>query len=549
MCRFESGLGHERNHLTESNENISNGSAEEAPLAGAEGIIPQTPQAGNYLLPISRRIQFTRAALAGLAAGSVAVLFQLSLDVAERGRIALLQEMQAFPAWGWSVLPVIAAALSGIAGYLTEHYAPAASGSGIPHIRAVLARKRTIEWRRLLPVKFIGGVLGLGAGLSLGREGPTVQMGACVGEGISEKLKLDSRSKRNLIASASGAGLGAAFNAPLAGFIFVIEELQRELSPLTFVSALIASVTAVAVSRIFTGQLPSFHIRNYPLPPLTALPLFALMGLVAGYAGVLFNRTLLLAVRRSHRLPWPLWKKAATAGFVTGLVGWFLPDALGGGHRIAESILRGELTSPHLIWFFLALLVGKFFLTMLGYSSGVPGGIFAPLLVLGAIIGQLFGQVSVVLFPSAGATPAAYAVVCMAAMFTSIVRAPLTGIVLILEMTGNQEQLFALILACLIAYLVAEHTRDIPIYDALLDLDLEKDKSGSSGENEEPHVMLVTVHSHSAMDGIAIRDLKLPKGCLLISIRRGAHHELIAKPDLVLMAGDLVLAILPPSQS
>ncbi len=433
---------------------------------------------GNYLLDVSRRAHFMRAAAVGLLAGGVAVAFQLSLDVFENGRIALLTAIRNFPVWGWSILPILCATCGATAGYLTERFSPAAAGSGIPHIRAVLAGKRALNWRQIFPVKFIGGVLALGSGFSLGREGPTVQLGASAGAAFSDILKLDAHSKKNLIASAAGAGLGAAFNAPLAGFIFVIEELQREISSLTLVSALIASVIAVAVSRIFTGQLPSFHIQNYALPPLMSLPLFAVMGLVAGYAGVFFNRTLIWSVKASRRTHLPTWKKAAIVGAITGLAAWWLPDALGGGHRIAESILRGDFTSGSFTLFLFFLLAGKFILTMLGYSSGIPGGIFAPLLVLGAIIGQLFGHVSAVMFPSVGTTPAAYAVVCMAAMFTSIVRAPLTGIVLILEMTGNQEQLFALCLTCLVAYLVAEHARCEPIYDSLLELDLAGDTSG-----------------------------------------------------------------------
>ncbi len=327
---------------------------------------------GNYLLNVNRQAHFMRAAVVGSLAGAVAVVFQLSLNAAESGRIALLAEMRNFPAWGWTILPILCGACGALAGYLTEHYAPAAAGSGIPHIRAVLAGKRQLNWRNILPVKFIGGVIALGSGFSMGREGPTVQLGASAGAAISDTLKLDPHSKRNLIASAAGAGLGAAFNAPLAGFIFVIEELQREISPMTLVSALIASVIAVAVSRIFTGQLPSFHIQNFSLPPLTALPLFAIMGLVAGYAGVLFNRTLIWSVKASQRTQLPTWKKAAIAGAITGLAGWVLPDALGGGHRIAESILRGDFTSGSFTLFLFALLLGKFVLTMLGYSSGIP---------------------------------------------------------------------------------------------------------------------------------------------------------------------------------
>jgi len=438
--------------------------------------ISHEPGEGNYLLGVSRRIHFTRAAAVGLMAGATVVAFSLSYQSAEFGRISLLHWLHQYPWWGWAVLPVIAASCGGLAGYLVERFAPAASGGGVAHIRAVLAGKRTLNWKQILPVKFIGSVLTLGSGFSVGNEGPSVHMAACAGEAFTDWSKLEGHSKRSLMASAAGAGLGAAFNAPLAGFIFTIEELQRDLSPLTIVSALIASVVSVALSRVLTGQLPSFHIRDYPLPPLTALPLFAVMGIFAGYAGVAYNRGLIWSVKFSRRTGLPIWKKGAIAGAIMGLAGWWLPDALGSGHRIAESVLRGDYTSGNIVGFLVILLVGKYVLTMIGYSSGVPAGIFAPLLVLGAIIGQLFGHVSALMFPSIGTTPAAYAVVCMAAMFTAIVRAPLTGIVLILEMTGNQEQLFALILSCLVAYLVAEHARCEPIYDSLLNLELKRDQ-------------------------------------------------------------------------
>ena len=430
---------------------------------------------GNFLLGVSRQVHFTRAAVVGLLAGGVVTAFTVSYEMMDRARAALLGTLHDYPWWGWLVLPAIGASFGALSGWITTRFAPAAGGGGVPHIRAVIQKKRTLHWHPLLAVKFFASLLALGGGFSVGPEGPAVEMGGASGAAVADTLKLSSHSRRNLIASAAGAGLGAAFNAPLAGFVFVIEELQREISSLTLVSALIASVVSVAVSRIFTGQLPSFHIRDYPLPPLTSLPLFAIMGIVAGYAGVAYNRTLIWGVKKSRGMKYPLWQKCAVVGGFTGLVGWWLPDALSDGHSFAEGILRGNFSSGNFTEFLFLILIGKFVLTMMGYSSGISGGLFAPLLVLGAIIGQLFGHISSVLFPGVGTTPAAYAVVCMAAMFTSIVRAPLTGIVLILEMTGNQEQLFALILTCLVAYLVAEHTRTEPIYDDLLELDLKSD--------------------------------------------------------------------------
>ncbi len=432
----------------------------------------QVHPGSDNVLGIRRRDQFIHSAIIGVLVGGVAVLFQLSLDFVETARISLLGSLKSYPTFGWLVLPIILGAVAGLGGFLTQKFAPEASGSGIPHVKAVLLNIRELNWKKLLPVKFFAGLMSIGAGLSLGREGPTVQMGAAIGKGASEYLHTGKHATKRLISAAAGAGLSAAFNAPLAGFIFVIEELQKELSPLTFGSAFISCVTAVAINRIFTGQLPSFHIRGYPIPPLTALPLFALMGLVSGYAGIAFNKILIAAVRRSRKLTIPTWIKTASMGVLAGVIAWWLPEAIGGGHRTAESILQGKFASSDVIAFLLILFVVKFGFTILSYSTGAPGGIFAPLLVLGAIIGLIFGQLSGLFFPELGTTPAAFAVVGMAAMFTSIVRAPLTGIVLILEMTGNQEQLFVLILACLISYLVAEHSGNKPIYESLMEEDL-----------------------------------------------------------------------------
>jgi len=328
-----------------------------------------------------RQYHFLRAAIVGLLAGMAAVLFQAALFYTEGFRYTLLSWLRAFPTWGWIVLPIIGAVMGGLAGFITSKYAPETSGSGIPHVKAVLLQLRPMRWQRILPVKFIGGILAIGAGFSLGREGPTVQMGAGVGKMLSQLLNVPKRSRSQLVAAGAGAGLAAAFNAPLAGFIFTIEELQREMSPLTYGTALIAAVVGDIVTRTFTGQLPSFHISGYPIPPLAALPLFAVLGVLCGVMGVLFNRSLLRSLRLSHSLKrWPAWRRAALVGVIVGLLAWWLPSSIGGGHSTAELVLRGQsytllaghMTLLKLVGFLSLLLVVKFVLTIISYSTGDP---------------------------------------------------------------------------------------------------------------------------------------------------------------------------------
>lgn len=452
------------------------------------------------------------------------MLFQFFLFQIEELRNSLIVQLKLYPQWGWAILPVLSAILGGLAAWGTARTAPEAAGSGIPHIKGVLLNVRELNWRRVLPVKFMGGLLAIGGGFSLGREGPTVQMGASAGDMVCDALKIKGRDRQSMIACGAGAGLAAAFNAPLSGFLFVIEELQREFSSTTYGTTFIAAVSAGAVARFATGQLPSFHVNSFPIPPLSALPLFGVLGLVAGLFGVLINKGILRASdifpKISVSKP---WIKGAIVGAIVGYTAWWLPGAVGGGHSTAEWLLNGTDMSRHGIILLVLLLGAKYILTILSYSTGVPGGFFAPILLMGATLGMLVGQIAGYFFPVLINTPAAFAVVGMGATFVAVTRAPLTGIALILEMTASQEQLFALLFACLIAYLVAELFRTKPIYDALLEHDLTKAGYGQTDEGKSSVIELIVEEgSHLVERGVA--EVEWPVGVLLVMIHRGGKE-------------------------
>ena len=240
-----------------------------------------------------RRRLFPRAMLVGLLAGGAAVLFRWALEYGDALRDRLLVWVHQYPMWGW-LLPMVVGALgAGCAVSLVRFIAPEAAGSGIPHLKAVLARLRSLRWHVVLPVKFVGGALGIGSGLALGREGPTVQMGGALGAAVSQWLKVTPRERQTLIAAGAGAGLAAAFNAPLAGLIFVLEEVQRHFAPTVFGATFVAALIADVMTRLCTNQLPVFHVESLPTPPLMALPAFLGLGVLTGLLGIVFNRSLL----------------------------------------------------------------------------------------------------------------------------------------------------------------------------------------------------------------------------------------------------------------
>lgn len=487
-----------------------------------------------------RRWIFPRAALVGVFAGIAALLFRAALTGADVFRNGLIAWAHGMPLLGW-VFPVGFAVLgAALSVAMTRRYAPEASGSGIPHLEAVLRRFRKLEWKRVLPVKFFGGLLAIGSGLALGREGPTVQMGGAVGDAVSRWLKVSEKERLTLISAGAAAGLSAAFNAPLSGLMFVLEEVRRDFHPVVFGAAFLAAAIADIIARIGLGQFSVFAVPSYPLPPLSSLPIFAVLGIAAGGLGVVFNRGLLTAVAAFRRVP-PrfVFPVVAATGGAAGLAGWFSPVMIGNGHALAEVALNGRMLLAAIPLFF----VVRFLLTVTSYGIGAPGGIFAPLLVLGAFIGLAVGQIAHHFSPDIAPIPAAFAVVGMAAYFTAIVRAPLTGIVLIIEMTENYSLMLPLLISCFCAYAIAELLKDVPVYEALLEEDLKR--TGDAYHLAEPTVAEFTIEEGAPFDGRLVRSLGLPAGCIIVRCWDG-RREWVPKANTRLEAHMRIMAVISP---
>jgi chloride channel protein, CIC family len=404
------------------------------------------------------------ALIAGAATGIVGALFRVSLEQADRVRDAVITWAHGRPAVGFILVVTLCVVAAALATALVRRYAPQASGSGIPHVEAVLHHDLPPAPFRLIPVKFIGGLLAIGSGLALGREGPSVQMGASLAHLVGMVFRRTWADCRVLMAAGAGAGLATAFNAPIGGAVFVLEELVQRFEHRIAIAALGASATAIAVARLFLGNAPDFHVISISYAYSGAKPLYYVLGALSGLLAIAYNRTILTMIAFAdhlHRLPAEF--RAGVVGMAVGILAWFAPDLVGGGDAITQRILAGGamLTAVPLAF------VIRFLFGPLSYAAGTPGGLFAPLLVLGAQIGLLFGGLCQWLFPDLGIQPEGFAIVGMAAFFTGVVRAPVTGIILVIEMTGSVASLLPMICACFMAMLIPTLVGNPPIYESL----------------------------------------------------------------------------------
>jgi chloride channel protein, CIC family len=414
---------------------------------------------------VKRRHILPKALVIGLVAGLLSSAFRVALQKVELARMAY--QLRHTGASAIVVAIIIGAVGGGLALWLVRRFAPEAAGSGIPHLKSVVLGDRTMAWQRVLPIKFLGGVFGIGGGLALGREGPTIQMGGATALMVSKwfRIKPGEGERKALVSAGAGAGLAAAFNAPLAGVMFVLEELHGNFTPVVFVAAFLASVTADVVCRVVTGEMPVFVLSHMPAPTLRALPVALFLGLACGLGGVIFNRGILRSLDWFDRwhARWPAWVIGAIVGAGVGVASWVYPGVAGSGGLLAERALTGEI----LLRWLPVLLLARFALTMWSYGSGAAGGIFAPLLVIGALGGLAVGRLAHIVAPAWAEHPEVFAVIGMGGLLTAIVRAPLTGIVLMIELTGKYDFMLPLLACCLVAYGVAEAMGEPPVYEAL----------------------------------------------------------------------------------
>jgi CIC family chloride channel protein len=402
--------------------------------------------------------------IAGAISGTVGAIFRLLLELADRLRDPLIALAHGERTTGLLFVLVTCASAAALAAWLVRRYAPQASGSGIPHVEAVLHGQLPPAAFRLIPVKFVGGLLAIGSGLALGREGPSVQMGASLAHLVGRIFGRTWPDCRVLMAAGAGAGLATAFNAPIAGAIFVLEELVQQFEYRIAITALGASATAIAVARVFLGDTPDFHLNALIYANAGTRPLYYVLGAFAALLAVAYNRALLAALAVADRLSqMPAELRAGLVGTAVGGLAWFAPDLVGGGDAITQATLAGGVTLSVIP----AAFVVRFALGTVSYAAETPGGLFAPLLVLGAQIGLFFGGACRWLLPDLGVQPVGFAVVGMAAFFTGVVRAPVTGIVLVTEMTSSVSMLLPMICACFVAMLAPTLLGDPPIYDTL----------------------------------------------------------------------------------
>ncbi len=476
--------------------------------------------------------------LVGLVAGIVTVLYRVMLNHAEDIRDAVYSKMTNADLPSIVLLFLSLLFIGLILGFLAKKE-PLIGGSGIPQVKAQLAGKLHVNWLSIVINKFIGGVLAIGAGLSLGREGPSVQLGAAIGQGTAASLGRHKLESKYLITSGASAGLAAAFNAPLAGVIFALEEMHKNFSPIVLTAAMASSLTADFVCQNFFGQTPILTFEALSLLPLKYYPYLLLLGIVTGLFGILFNRCLFKSLKIFDKLALPPILKPLIPLFIAGLLGFWLPETLGGGHHLIGTLVSQNRALTTL----LILVVVKFVFTMISYGSGVPGGIFLPLLVIGALIGNIFGTLTVNVFGLDPSYLPNFIVLAMAAYFTAIVKAPITGSILITEMTGSFSHLLSMATVSMVAYVVTDLFDSKPVYDTLMDKLLQSDKIVKvSTDNKKKVIIEAAVCMGSQIDQKKIKEITWPKDCLLVGIMRG-EKEIIPKGNTQLQVGDFLIVL------
>ena len=373
--------------------------------------------------------------------------------------------MRLYPAggapWRRLLFPVVGS-LS--IGYLLYRYFPNARGSGVPQTKAALfARGGRITLRTVFG-KFFCTSATLASGIPLGREGPSVQVGAGIASVLGRMLRLRTEQVKNLIPVGAAAAIAAAFNTPLAAVVFSLEEIMGDLNAPVMGAVVLASATAWMVLRVFLGDHPLFKVPQYQLVHPAEFAIYAVLGVAGGVTSAVFAKLLLAMRARFLRFPQKtVWFQPVAGGLLVGLIGWFVPQVMSVGYGYVGDALNGRMAFQLMA----LLVVLKLLAVTTSYASGNAGGIFGPALFIGAMLGGTVGTVAHHLFPAYTTTPGAYALVGMGAAFAGIVRAPMTSVLMIFEMTQDYAVIVPLMIANMVSLFIASRLQHEPIYEAL----------------------------------------------------------------------------------
>ncbi|MEH2416857.1 chloride channel protein [Nostoc sp.] len=409
-----------------------------------------------------RGLAIAEACVIGLVAALSAVFLKVGSGWLGTWRV---HSTHLLPAW--LVLPAIGLVLGFVAGWLVDRLAPEAYGSGIPQVKASLANvPMALSWR-VAGIKLLSAIIAIGSGMTLGRQGPTVHVGAGLAAGMSRWVPTSPDHRRQMIAAGAGAGLAAAFNAPIAGVLFIVEELLQDLSGLTLGTAIIASFIGGVISRLLGGGSLDLNLQlvksssQFSIPEI---PFFLLLGIFAGLLGALFNSGLIFSIKFYRKLHISLPLRVALAGFISGVVVAMLPASFRDNTGLRESLITGGSQPTVAAIAFAA----QFILTLIAFGSGAPGGLFAPSLILGSCLGHIIG-VSELYITGAG-SPATYALAGMGGFFSAVSKVPITAIVIVFEMTTDFNLVLPLMIVSVAAYLVADKVVPGSLYEKLLEL-------------------------------------------------------------------------------
>ncbi len=434
----------------------------------------------------------------------------------------------------YTILFFIALAIMGLLVDFLTKWEVDSAGSGIPQVYAEVKGHMEANWARVLFSKIVSGVLTALGGLSLGPEGPSVQIGGMAGKGVARLFKGSKTDELRLILVGSAVGITAAFNAPLAGVIFVFEEINHGFDKTLVFIALISAIVSDFISKLMFGQSTAltFPIHNIPLEYYWIL---IILGILIGLLGYIYNVGMIKSSDFVANLKIPSWLKFVLVFMVSGVVALTIPEISDGGHFMMDML---DVAMPSL-GVLVLLLVLKYLFSMFSFSSGAPGGIFLPILVLGAYIGAVFGSVVVPAFGFEHALIYKFVVISMAGFFAATVRSPITGVVLIAEMCGSTESLVAMIIVSLIAYAVPTLLGNEPIYESLYDR-LLLNKNREFVKKPSKHVLseyLVPLDSNYI--NFKIKDIPFPKNAIVVSVIRNGKY-IIPTEDFHIKYGDQI---------